>query len=135
MNVLGIRFCSVSADGPELANFLENGLGLPAIEHAAGEPDSEESAGIAGALFPAGESRIEIWPEGPGMPVGVMLQIIVDDADAWAKRAKANGLDPQGPADAHGERIYFLEAPSGLPITFQSKIAEDAGSGGAAPIS
>jgi len=47
---------------------------------------------------------------------------VVDDAAAFAAHAKKNGLDPQGPVDAHGERIYFLQAPSGLPITFQSTL-------------
>jgi len=29
MQVLGIRFCSVSAEAEEVANFLGGGLGLP----------------------------------------------------------------------------------------------------------
>ena len=58
------------------------------------------------------------------MPTGVMLQIVVDDADAFAEHARGNGLEPQGPMDAHGERIYFLTAPSGLAVSFQSKTAE-----------
>ena len=76
-----------------------------------------------GAVFPAADSWIEIWPEGPEMPAGIMLQIVVDDADAFAAHAKTNGLDPQGPMDAHGERIYYLKAPSGLQISFQSSLA------------
>jgi len=56
------------------------------------------------------------------MPKGIMLQIIVDDADAWAVRAKENGLDPKGPIDEYGERIYYLQAPGGLPVSFQSKL-------------
>ena len=55
------------------------------------------------------------------MPACTMLQLVVDDADAWAARARENGLDPHGPMDAHGERIYFLQAPTGLPVTFQSR--------------
>ncbi len=30
--------------------------------------------------------------------------------------------DPQGPVDAHGERICYVEAPTGLAISFQSKL-------------
>jgi hypothetical protein len=50
-----------------------------------------------------------------------MLQIVVDDADAWAERARENGLDPHGPTDAHGERIYFFSAPGGLPVVVLSR--------------
>ena len=73
-------------------------------------------------MFPAGSGWIEIWPEGPELPAGILLQIVVDDAVEFAAHARKNGLDPQGPVDAHGERIYFLQAPSGLPITFQSAL-------------
>lgn len=117
MKVLGIRFCSVSDEAEKLAGFLRNGLGLPVA------PARDEAEAFQGAVFPAGESWIEIWPEAPGMTAGIMLQIVVDDADAWAERARANGLEPHGPTDAHGERIYFLQAPTGLPVTFQSKLA------------
>ena len=41
--------------------------------------------------------------------------------DAVAAYAGANGLDPKGPTDAHGERIYMLTAPNGQMISFQSK--------------
>ena len=122
MKVLGIRFCSVSTDAEKLAEFLEKGLGLPTADFEAAQPDGQEPAEFQGRVFPAGESWVEVWPEGPGMPAGIMLQIVVDDADAWAERARANGLDPQGPTDAHGERIYYLQAPTGLSMSFQSKL-------------
>ena len=123
MKVLGIRFCTVSAEAEKLAEFLGQGLGLPTADLGS-PPDGDALAEFRGAVFPAGESWVEIWPEGPGMPAGVMLQIVVDDADAWAERARAGGLEPQGPTDAHGERIYYLQGPSGLPISFQSKLAD-----------
>ncbi len=116
MEVLGIRFCSVSPHAEELAKFLGNGIGLPKTEM----PKSE--SGFAGAVFPAGESWIEVWPEGPGMPGGIMLQIVVDDADAWAENARRNGLEPSGPVDEHGERIYYLQAPGELAMSFQSRL-------------
>ena len=112
----GSRFCSVSDDAEEVARFLGSGLGLPERKF------TEDGAPFSGAVFPAGESWIEVWPEAPGMPAGIMLQIIVDDADAWAENARKNGLEPTGPTDAHGERIYYLNAPGGLPIAFQSKL-------------
>ena len=120
MEVLGIRFCTVAAEAPELAEFLGQGLGLPARDlGAAGDA-------FPGAVFPAGAgSWIEVWAEGPGMPAGTMLQIVVDDADAWAERARKGGLEPQGPMDAHGERIYYLQAPSGLAISFQSRLVAE----------
>jgi len=118
VKVLGIRFCTVSAEANEVATFLAEGLGLP--ERKLTEDDSP----FSGAVFPvgAGNSWIEVWPEGPGMPAGIMLQIVVDDADAWAENARKNGLEPAGPTDNHGERIYYLNAPGGLPLSFQSKL-------------
>ncbi len=118
MKVLGIRFCSVSKEARALAEFLDQGLGLPKSD--LGDDTGEV---FPGAVFPAGDhSWIEMWQEGPQMPPGIMLQIVVDDADRWAKQAQANGLSPQGPMDAHGERIYFFEAPSGLALSIQSKL-------------
>jgi hypothetical protein len=119
MKVLGIRFCSVTPEAEEVARFLgATGLGLPERDLSAAGIE-----GFPGAIFPAGEgSWIEIWKDGPGMPVGLMLQIVVDDAEAFAAHARANGLDPQGPMDAHGERIYVLKAPGGLSVSFQSAL-------------
>ena len=127
MKFLGIRFCRVAKreNAEELANMLgETGLGLKAIDM----PAIDGLDGFQGAVFPVeanpGASWIEIWPANEDMPEMVMLQIIVDDADAWAANARANGLSPKGPDDAHGERIYYMEGPSGLPIAFVSKAPE-----------
>ena len=118
MKVLGIRYCAVSGQAKELAGFFGDGLGLPA------QPVDDAGSGeFCGAIFPAGESWIEVWPDAVGMPEGVMLQVVVDDADAWAEQARSNGLDPKGPNDMHGERIYYLNAPGGLAVSFQSKLA------------
>ena len=124
MKVLGIRFCKVTSreNAEGLSKLLgEKGLGLKAN-------DFGDSDGFQGAVFPVDEagakgdgSWIEIWPAGEQMPEMTMLQIVVDDADAWAERAKKNGLDVKGPDDAHGERIYYLEGAGGLPIAFLSK--------------
>jgi hypothetical protein len=38
------------------------------------------------------------------------------------KNARKNGLEPTGPTDDHGERVYYLIAPGGLPISFHSKL-------------
>ena len=119
MKVLGIRFCSVSAEAKALAGFLA-ALGL--AERTFDEMPPPGPDGFAGAIFPAGDSWIDLWPAGPQMPEGVMLQVVVDDADAFARHAKANGLAPEGPMDAHGERIYFLKAPGGLQMSFQSAL-------------
>jgi hypothetical protein len=114
MRVLSIRYCSVSSLAEELAEFFR-ALGMQDRISSA-----EPSAIFSGAVFPAGESRVELWPQRPQMPEGVMLQIIVDDADAFAAHASSNGLTPQGPIEAHGERIYFLKGPGELQISFQS---------------
>lgn len=116
MQVIGIRFCSVAEEAESLAGFLD-AVGLPQRDLGAADNNS-----FPGAIFPAGDSWIEIWKKGPDMPEGVMLQVIVDDADAFAGHARSNGLDPQGPMDAHGERIYFLKAPTGLQMSFQSAL-------------
>jgi len=118
MNVLGIRYCSVSKEVSPLVEFFGTKLGLPRMNL-----EGTEAEAFEGAIFTAGDSWIELWAEAEGMPEGVMLQIIVDDADAMAEHAKANGVAVTGPMDAHGEHIYFTQAPNGLPISFQSKLA------------
>ena len=125
MKVLGIRFCKVAHrnDAKGLADMLgENGLGLKSTDMGGGDD-------FNGAVFPVDEqaanglgSWVEIWPAGEQMPEMVMLQIVVDDADAYAENARKNGLDVKGPDDAHGERIYYLEGPGGLTVSFQSKV-------------
>lgn len=120
MKVLGIRYCSVSSRAREMADFL-SALGMPQRPL----DDLPESSGDAfkGAVFPAGDSWVELWETGPGMPAGTMLQVVVDDADAFAGTARKNGLSPEGPMDAHGERIYFLKMPDGTQMSFQSSLA------------
>ena len=120
MKVLGIRYCAVDSEAESLAAFFDK-LGLARREM--GDCDSE-AASFSGAVFPAGDSWIELWPDGPDMPAGTMLQVVVDDADAFAENAKKNGLEPQGPMDAHGERIYFIATPTGLQMSFQSKLGD-----------
>jgi len=129
MKVLGIRFCKVAKadDAQAIANLLgEKGLGLTPTDMGQSEGMGGDS--FNGAVFPVDEqakqglgSWIELWPAGENMPEMTMLQIVVDNADAFAERAKKNGLDVKGPDDAHGERIYYLEGAGGLPISFQSK--------------
>jgi hypothetical protein len=115
MRVLSIRYCSVTPQAEELAEFFR-ALGMQDRMNAA----DSGAAAFSGAIFPAGDSWVEVWPQRPQMPPGVMLQIIVDDADAFAEYAASNGLTPQGPMDAHGERIYFLKGPGELQLSFQS---------------
>lgn len=122
MKVLAIRFCTVSPEAKALAGFF-GALGVPQMD-LTGILPSPEDGSFPGAIFTANESWIEVWPEGPGMPAGTMLQIVVDDSDAFAAYAKANGLSPDGPMDAHGEHIYFLKAPGGLQVAFQSALAK-----------
>lgn len=125
MTIRGIRYCQVlSADDAEtLARWLgELGWGLTPRAMATAPATFE------GAVFPSVESPdvtwAEIWPEGEGMPVGTMLQVVVDDADAYAKVARGNGVRVEGPMDMFGERIYFAEAPTGTKVAVLSKVAE-----------
>ena len=121
MKVLAIRFCTVSPEAQALAAFF-GALGVPQMDLGGVLPPPEDGR-FGGAIFTASDSWIEVWPEGPGMSEGTMLQIVVDDADAFAQHARGNGLAPEGPVDAHGERIYFLKAPGGLQVAFQSPSA------------
>ncbi|QQA43364.1 hypothetical protein [Pelagovum pacificum] len=118
MKLLGIRFAHVAPgeDADGIADALK-GLGLATA-------DFPEAEGMPGAIFPTTDqsSWVEVWHAGEGMPPGTMLQLIVEDADAAAATAKRSGLNPQGPMDAHGERIYFLALPGGLQMSFQSKL-------------
>ncbi len=120
MKALAIRFCTVSPEAGPLAGFF-NALGMPQMDLSGVLPQPEDGS-IGGAIFTATDSWIEVWPEGPGMTPGTMLQIVVDDSDAFAAHARKNGLNPEGPMDAHGEHIYFLKAPGGLQIAFQSAL-------------
>jgi predicted enzyme related to lactoylglutathione lyase len=113
MKILGIRFCAVADEAVEMSNFFTKGLGLP-------ERDLGDSDGFSGCVIPAGDSSwVEIWQKGENMPAGLMLQLVVDDADAIAANAKENGIEVQGPMEAHGEKIYFAVAPGGLSVSFQ----------------
>ena len=117
MEVLGLRFCAVAEEAQQMAEFFTQGLGLPERDLGSGEA-------FHGAVIPAGTSWIEIWQQTADMPVGLMLQIVVDDADAVAASARSNGIEVQGPMEAHGEKIYFAVAPGGLSISFQEVLEE-----------
>ncbi len=118
--LLGIRFCEVADQAEGTAKVLR-GLGLDERDMGAGEGD------FSGAVFPLTDlSWVETWPAGEGMPAGMMLQLVVSDADAYAAQARAAGLLLNGPVDAHGERIYYVRSPSGLSISFQSALPEGA---------
>jgi hypothetical protein len=116
MKVLSLRYCTISPESADLMRFFQ-ALGLASKANGDATQDSQ-----SGGIFAAGDSWIEVWPEGEGMPAGTMLQLVVDDADAFANQAKSQGLNPQGPMEAHGEKIYFIEAPNGLPVSFQSAL-------------
>lgn len=126
MKVLGIRYCTVTPHAREWAAMLD-ALGLPARSmDDVTLPPSEE--GFSGAIFLTGEhSWVELWRPGPEMPEGTMLQVIVDDAEAFAEHARDHGLSPEGPMDLYGERIYFLKAPGGGQVSFQSRWPLSAG--------
>lgn len=122
MKLLGIRFCSVTEDAKAEIEFFEQGLGL---KNSFKDMQAVEGMGdFWGGIFQTqnGDSWAEFWPSGEQMPAGLMLQLVVDDADAMAEHAKSQGLSLSGPVDAHGERIYYLKSPSGLNMSFQSKL-------------
>jgi hypothetical protein len=122
MKPLSIRFCAVTPDADPLVEFLGLGLGFPCVSKNITE-DPESAKG--GLFHTADGSCIEVWKDGPEMPAGIMLQVVVEDADAVAEHARANGLHPKGPMMTHGEKMYYLLAPGGLAMTFQSKLPEN----------
>ena len=118
MSLKGIRFCAVADEAEEMAAFFTKGLGLEERDLGGGE-------GFHGCVIPAGsDSWIEIWKKAENMPAGLMLQMVVDNADEMAETAKAGGFDVQGPMEAHGEKIYFAVAPGGLSISFQEVVEQ-----------
>lgn len=116
MNILGIRFCNVSEQAKEDTEFFANQLGL--------SNTLTDSDDFTGGVFATEDksSWVECWKASEDMPAGTMLQLVVENADEFAANAKSNGLEPYGPMDAHGERIYYLKSPSGISISFQSKL-------------
>ena len=116
MKILGIRFCSVSDKAKEDLDFFENKMGL------SNSFDSNDE--FVGGVYSTNDksSWLECWQASEGMPEGIMLQLVVEDADKFSENAKSNGLEPFGPVDAHGERIYYIKTPSGVSMSFQSKL-------------
>lgn len=116
MKLLGIRFCSVDDNAKEMVSFFNEGLNL--------KNSFKENPDFFGGVFPSESegSWVEVWQASEQMPKGVMLQLIVDNADEYAAHAKSKGLEINGPMDAHGERIYYAKAPNGMNVSFQSKL-------------
>jgi hypothetical protein len=119
MTATAMRLCCVSEQAEALVVTFDR-LGLNRRPIADCNPSPGE--GFRGAIYAIGNGWIEVWPAGEGMPAGIMIQLVVDDADAVAAAAREGGLAPQGPMDAHGERIYLLAAPGGLQLAFQSPL-------------
>ena len=116
MALTGLRFCAVSDEETARARArVLTDLGLVNT--------LEDGASFPGAVFPTADraSWAEFWAEGAGMPAGVMLQLVVDDADAMAEKARDAGLEVMGPMDLHGERIYGAQLPGGLGLAFLSR--------------
>lgn len=123
MKVIGHRFVHVApAEDAGGFNGMLQKLGLAPMDLRETLGDAVDA--FEGESYTAGSdaSMIQVWAAGEQMPAGTMLQIIVDDAEAYAENARANGLEPQGPFDMHGERVFMLTAPSGMPVSFQSAL-------------
>ncbi len=124
MKLLGHRLSFVGEEAQALA-LSKTLLALGIEPKAIYSKQMTDTAALAdddfsGAIFGADDINwIEFWAELEGVPKGFMVQLIVDDADAFAAHARSQGLDPQGPVEAHGEKIYYLFTPIGLPISFQ----------------
>ena len=114
MDIKSIRFCEVHGNSSALRETLKTAGFSPREGVAGGD--------VFGTL---GDSWIELWDQTPDMPAGIMLQIIVEDAQAWADQARERGVEIHGPFDAHGERMFMLGNSTGMQITVQSKIQND----------
>lgn len=127
MKLLGHRLSYVGENAGALAmSKLLMALGLTPREIFAKDFQPSEKlddTDFAGAIFASDDNNwVELWAELEGLPKGLMLQLVVDDADALAAAARANGIEPHGPVDVHGERIYYIQSPIGMPISFQSRL-------------
>ncbi len=118
MKPLSIRLCAITPEADALVEFLGLGLGFPCVSK---DLSDDEGAPKGGVFHAENGSRVEVWPEGSGMPAGVMLQVEVEDADAVAGYARRQGLELKGPFETAEERMYYLLAPGGLAMTVQSR--------------
>jgi hypothetical protein len=82
----------------------------------------EHTEEIEGGVFKAGNSWLEFWQKSECMNETTMLQLVVEDADEFASFVKANGVAVHGPFEEHGEKIYSLTAPNGMPMSIQSTL-------------
>ncbi len=119
MQPLSLRVSAITPKSDALVEFLGLGLGL---DCQAQELQASGGAAITGASFEATNgSGIEVWPEGQGMPQGLMLQIEVADASLVAEYARRQGLEPKGPFETSDLCLYTLLAPGGLALSIQSR--------------
>ncbi|MET1254787.1 hypothetical protein [Aliikangiella maris] len=116
MQLLGLRFCLVSEQSNDVIQFFEQKLGF---SNSFGQSESCD-----GGIFKTlnDDSWLEVWQQSEQMPAGIMLQLVVDDADKLAEAASNQGVELMGPMEAHGERIYFTRVPGGLNMSFQSRL-------------
>lgn len=114
MTIKSIRFCQVNEDNAEMVKFFDD-LGLS-------KKSDCDSADFPGAVFLAGDNWIEQWQSGDSMPSGTMLQLEVDDAEAYAERLKSSEYQVFGPMEQHGEKMFFVTAPNGLQLSILHKL-------------
>ncbi|MCA1021129.1 VOC family protein [Halobacillus litoralis] len=114
MKILGYRYVDVSDVSEAMVDFFQNKLG---IENA--WEDTEE---YRGGIFKAGDSWLEFWHKNECMMPVKMLQLVVDDADAFAEHAREQGVEIYGPIEEHGEKMYSTTAPDGMPVTILSSL-------------
>ncbi|WP_345243873.1 hypothetical protein [Pontibacillus salipaludis] len=114
MKVLGFRYVDVSEKSDEMVDFFQHKLGM--------ENSWSDTEDYRGGIFKAGGSWLEFWHKNECMNALTMLQIVVDEADEFASFAKEQGVEIHGPIEEHGEKIYSLHAPNGMPVTIISTI-------------
>ena len=115
MTIKGIRFCLVADEAELIAEQMMDKDGF-AAENSGGPQGN-----FSGAVFQAGDSRIEVWPGAEAMRPVSMLHIVVASANEWSEKARGAGARIKGPFSAHGECIYSLELPGEMVVSVQSK--------------
>ncbi|KHE68565.1 hypothetical protein [Halobacillus sp. BBL2006] len=113
MKLLGYRHVTVSGED-QMVDFLEN---EPTLSNSYFKTEKSP-----GTVFKRENSWLELWTRTTHMPEKMMLQLIVDDADEFARYAKTNGVVLHGPMEEDGKRIYSIISPGRMPVTIQSAI-------------
>ncbi|RWZ54949.1 hypothetical protein EQV77_12550 [Halobacillus fulvus] len=69
------------------------------------------------------DEPVRKWEE--GQPKNAALEIMVDDAEAFAKMASSSGAKLYGPVIESGKKVYSILKPNRMPIKIHSPLSND----------